>query len=116
MEGPAAVEQGGGLTAQDLHFLAVAVALRGTGAALAHRLPRLSGQGYAVLEHVGNAEQRVAGAQGVVEEGEGPILLERDQPERELGHLHGQGVLVHAVEAAVGHQAAGLGQALLGVA
>ena len=63
-----------------------------------------------------DAEQRVAAAQGVVEEGEGPVLCERHQPERELRHLDGQRVLVHAVEAALGHEAPGDGQPLVGVA
>ena len=67
------------------------------------------------LVDVGEAQQRVAGAQGVVEEGKGPVLLERDEPERELRHLYGQGVLVHAVEAAVGDELSGDGQALFRV-
>ena len=63
----------------------------------------------------GDAQQRIAALEGVVEEGEGPVLLQRDEPERELGHLDGHGVDVHAVEAAVGHEAAGDGEALVGV-
>jgi len=48
--------------------------------------------------------QRVAVLQGVVEEGEGAAPVQRHQPQRQLGHLHRQRVLVHAVEAAIGHQ------------
>ncbi len=62
-----------------------------------------------------DAEQRVAAAQGVIEEGEGPVLVEGDEPERELGHLHGERVLVHAVEAAFADQPRGNGKPLVRV-
>jgi hypothetical protein len=38
----------------------------------------------------------------VVDKTERPVLGERDEPERELGHLDGHWVLVHPVEAALG--------------
>ena len=62
-----------------------------------------------------DADQRVAAPDGVVEEGERPVLAQRHQPERELGHLDGQRVLVHAVQAPLGHQSAGVGQPLVRV-
>ena len=43
----------------------------------------------------------------VVEEAEGPLAVHGDQPEGELGHLDRERVDVDAVEAVVGHQAAG---------
>ena len=49
-----------------------------------------------------DAEQGIAALERVVEEGEGPVALQGDEPEGELGHLHGHRVDVHAVEAAVG--------------
>ena len=54
------------------------------------------------------AHQRVAVPQRVVEEGEGVVPGQRRQPERQLGQVHGHRVLVHAVEAALGDQAAGV--------
>ena len=51
------------------------------------------------LLEVRDVQQRVAGAQGVIHEGERSALGERDQPHRELGHLDGQWVLVNAVQA-----------------
>ena len=47
-------------------------------------------------------------AEGVVEEGEGVVLRQRGEPERELREVHGHRVLVHAVEAALGDEAAGV--------
>ena len=67
-------------------------------------LPRRVEVGDAELAQVGDAEQRVAGAQRVVDERERPVLRERDQPERELGHLDGHRVLVDAVQAALGDE------------
>ena len=61
----------------------------------------------AELLEVGDAEQRVAGAEGVVDERERAVLGERDQPQRELGHLDGHRVLVDAVQAALGDEAVG---------
>src|SRR5205823_484895 len=52
--------------------------------------------------------------EAVVEEGERLAFGQRDQPERELGHFDGHRVLVDAVEAAVGDDAAGEGEALFG--
>ena len=46
------------------------------------------------------AGQRVAVAQGVVDEGEREVLRQRDEPERELGEVHRHRVAVHAVQAA----------------
>ncbi len=51
-----------------------------------------------------DAQERVAAPQRVVEEGEGTLPLEGHEPQRELRHLDGHGVLVDAVEAAVGHE------------
>ena len=56
------------------------------------------------LTLVGHAEQRVAGAQRVVDERERAVLGERDQPQRELGHLDRHRVLVDAVQAALGDE------------
>ena len=67
------------------------------------------------LVEVGDAEEGVAGLEGVVEERERALLLERGQPEGELGHLDGQGVLVDAVEAVVGDELHGAQAALLRV-
>jgi hypothetical protein len=53
-----------------------------------------------------DANQGIAALERVVEEGEGPVALQRDEPEGELGHLHGHRVDVHAVEAAVRDYAA----------
>ena len=52
------------------------------------------------------AEQAVAAAQMVVEEGERRADREGVQPERDLGELHRHRVLVHAVDAALEHHAA----------
>ena len=51
------------------------------------------------------AEQAVAAAQMVVEEGERRADGEGMQPERDLGELHRHRVLVHAVDAALEHHA-----------
>ena len=53
------------------------------------------------------ADEAVAGANGVVEEGEGMVAGEGGEPEGELGEVHGHRVAVHAVEAALGDEAAG---------
>ena len=53
----------------------------------------------------GEAEQAVAAAQMVVEEGERRAHGEAVQPERDLGELHRHRVLVHAVNAALEHHA-----------
>ena len=44
-------------------------------------------------------DQRIARADGVVEERERLVLLQRQEPQAELRHLGGQWVLVHAVQA-----------------
>jgi hypothetical protein len=54
------------------------------------------------------ADEGVAVAEGVVEEGEGFVFAEGEQPEGELGQLDGGGVLVDAVEAAFGDEALGV--------
>ena len=61
------------------------------------------------------ADQRIAAADGVVEELERLVLGQRQQPQRQLGHLDGQRVLVHAVQAALGDQAAGIDLPILDV-
>ena len=53
-------------------------------------------------------DQRIAALQGMVEECEGVVLRQRGQPERELGQVDRHRVLVHAVEAALGDDAAGV--------
>ena len=68
----------------------------------------------AELFEVGDAEERVADLDGVVEEREGPLPGHGGEPERELGHLGGDGVLVDAVEAVVDDLAAGEDDLLLG--
>ena len=67
------------------------------------------------LLHVGDAEEGVPSADGVVEEGEGPVLGHGDQPQGELGHFHGHGVSVDAVEASLDDAASGLDLDHLGV-
>ena len=62
-----------------------------------------------------DAQQGIAALERVVEEGERPVALQGDEPEGELGHLHGHRVDVHAIEAAVGHVAPGNGETLGGV-
>ena len=52
-------------------------------------------------------DQRIAGTQRVVQEGEGMVLRQRDEPERQLGEVDRLGVAVHAVEAALGDLTAG---------
>ena len=54
------------------------------------------------------ADEAVAGAQRVVEEGEWVLARQRREPERELGEVHGHRVLVDAVEAALRDEAAGV--------
>ena len=54
------------------------------------------------------ADQRIAAAQGVVEERERMVLGQRRQPERQLGQVHGHRVLVHAVQAPLGDEPAGV--------
>ena len=60
------------------------------------------------------AEERVPGGEAVVEEAEGPFGVHRDQPQRQLRHLDGEGVDVDAVQAVLGDLAAGLEQELVG--
>ena len=55
----------------------------------------------------GEAHEGIAAADGVVEEGEGMVLGQGGEPEGELGEVHGHGVAVHAVEAALGDEAHG---------
>ena len=44
----------------------------------------------------------------VVQEGEWVILRQGDEPQRQLGEIHGHGVAVHTVEAALSDLAAGV--------
>ncbi len=53
------------------------------------------------------ADEGVAVAEVVVEEGEGVVAGQRGEPERELGEIDGHPVLIDAVEAALGDEAAG---------
>lgn len=55
----------------------------------------------AELFYVGDAEKRVPNLDGVVEERERPLSGHSGEPERELGHLGRDWVLVDAVEAVV---------------
>ncbi len=48
----------------------------------------------------------------MIQKGEGPALVHGGQPNGELGDLHRQRVLIHAVDAAVRHQPARQHQAL----
>ena len=52
-------------------------------------------------------DQRIAGTEGVVQEGEGMVLRQGDEPERQLGEVDRLGVAVHAVEAALRDLTAG---------
>ena len=52
------------------------------------------------------ADQRISAAQMVVQKGQGRAHGEAVQPQRHLGQLDGQGVLVHAVDAALEHHTA----------
>lgn len=54
------------------------------------------------------ADQAIAGAQRMVEEGELVIARQRRKPKREPGEVGRHGVAVHAVEAALGDEAAGV--------
>ena len=59
--------------------------------------------------------QRVAAPDGMVQERERLVLRQRQQPERQLRHLDRQRVLVHAVDAPLSHQTAGVDQPLLAI-
>jgi hypothetical protein len=59
------------------------------------------------LSERGEAQERVAADEAVVEEAEGTLPIHRDEPHRELGHLHGQRVHVDPVKAVFGHQSTG---------
>ena len=76
--------------------------------AVAHREPEQ-------LVDAAEPHQRVAAPDGVVQERERLVLRQRQQPERQLGHLDGQRVLVHTVQAPLGHKAAGIEQTFLPV-
>ena len=54
------------------------------------------------------ADQRIAGPQGMVQEREGMVPGQGSEPKRQFRQVHGQRVLVDAVEAALGDQAAGV--------
>ena len=54
--------------------------------------------------HPGQAHERVTDPQGMIQKREGTIFLHGRQPQGQLGHLHGHGVVVHAVKAAVRHK------------
>ena len=49
-------------------------------------------------------DQRVAMPERVVHEGEGVVLGQRHEPERDLCEVHRHGIAVHAVEAALRNQ------------
>ena len=59
------------------------------------------------------ADQRVAVAQRVIQEGERMILRQGDEPQRQLGEIHGDGVAVHTVEAPLSDLAAGVDNLVL---
>ena len=59
------------------------------------------------------ADQRVAVAQRVIEERERMLPRQRRQPQRQLRQVHGEDVLVHAVQAPLGHQPPRIGQHIL---
>jgi hypothetical protein len=61
----------------------------------------------------GEAEQRVPRDERMVQEGEGAVLLQGDQPEGELRHFDRPGVLVDPEQAAIGDEATGDRQALV---
>src|SRR5579863_5114594 len=58
----------------------------------------------------GEADQRIAMAQCVVEEREGMLLGEGGQPQRELGQINSHVVPVHAIKTALGDDPAGMEQ------
>ena len=60
------------------------------------------------LTQVGDAQERVADEDLVINEAEGFVLIQGDEPEGELAHLHGHLVDVHPVEAAGHHLPQGL--------
>ena len=66
------------------------------------------------LFEVGDPEERVADLDGVVEERERALAGHGGEPERELGHLGGDRILVDAVEAVVDDLAAGEDDLLVG--
>jgi len=51
----------------------------------------------------GQAHQGIAVLQGVVHEGEGVVPGQGHEPQGQLGQVDGEGVLVHSVQAALGH-------------
>jgi len=51
------------------------------------------------LPHIGQAEERVAVQDLVIDEGERELRVQRHQPQRQLAHLHGHRVDVRAVQA-----------------
>ena len=55
----------------------------------------------------GKPHQRVPGPERVVQKGQRVVLRQRDEPEGQLGEIHGERVPVHAVEALLGDEAAG---------
>ena len=61
----------------------------------------------------GETDQRIAVAQCVIEEREGMLLGKRRQPQRKLRQINGHLVLVHAIETALGYDAAGMEQFVL---
>ena len=67
----------------------------------------MGSQWKAAIWLIGEADEGVAALDGVIEEGEGVVLGHGGEPEGELGEVHGHGVAVHAVEAALGDEAAG---------
>ena len=59
------------------------------------------------------ADQRVAMTERVVQEGEWVILRQGDEPQRQLGEIHGHGVAVHTVAAPLSNLAAGVDNLVL---
>ena len=59
------------------------------------------------------ADQGIPAAQGVIQERERMVLGQRCQPQGQLRQVHGHGILVHAVKAALGDDAAGMQDLIL---
>jgi hypothetical protein len=59
------------------------------------------------------SDERIAAAERVVDEGKRVIFGEGREPERKLGQVDGEGVLVHAVKTSLRHHPAGVQQRVL---
>ena len=60
------------------------------------------------LAQVGQAQERVADEDLVIDEAEGLVLIQGDEPQGEFAHLHGHLIDIHPVEAAGHHLPQGL--------